>query len=353
MPAARIMYTIELRQQKGLTMPKKKKKTTTGVGKTSRENKGAEYEKLVESEFSGLLKLEGEHFRNLKIERNIRLDAITRKQDGTAIKRQIDVYWEFELGGVTYRTVIQAKNWNQAIDFPVIDTFKNVLSDLPGQPKGIIVTRVGCGSGEALEYAKAHGISIYLLNEADSELWDGTIPTIDAKINILIVRTNLVQLFTEPSLGHEALARWRESVSGPIDEINIFDEQGNHAGTAEQLRAACIELNQLSPGTQELFAVINVPLFVAGQGSERFKLEGIKVNIENSVLVPERRIYLTVTHVLQLATGEATYTVDNKFKVQKLGAPLTEIVFEQTGPNLKTLDQLFLEGRQPSNPERS
>ncbi|MBX9723412.1 MAG: hypothetical protein K2X81_18550 [Candidatus Obscuribacterales bacterium] len=227
----------------------------------------------------------------------------------------------------------------------MIDTFKNVLSDLPGQPKGIIVTRVGCGGGEALEYAKAHGISIYLLNEADASLWGGTIPTLDGDVTVLIVRTDRVQLFTEPTLSEDALARWRKALSRPSDEINVFDEQGEVKGTTEQLRAEFIQMHRLTPGPQELFGTFKVPFYIEAEDKERFKLEGIKVTLENRVLVPTTRIFLTISHVLQLATGDATYTVDNNFKVRKLGEPLTETVFEQTGPQLKTLDQLFSEAQ--------
>ncbi|MBX9723414.1 MAG: hypothetical protein K2X81_18565 [Candidatus Obscuribacterales bacterium] len=67
-------------------------------------NKGTEYEKLVKSVFTGLPKLEGEHFRNLRIERNVKLDAITRKPDGTPVKRQIDVYWEFPSVPIMFET---------------------------------------------------------------------------------------------------------------------------------------------------------------------------------------------------------------------------------------------------------
>lgn len=328
-------------------MPVRKKK----LPKKNRPNKASEYEKLVETVFTGLLKLEGDQFKNLRIERNAKLDAITRKPDGTPIKRQIDVYWEFEIGGITYRTVIQAKNWTQAIDFPVIDTFKNVLADLPGQPKGIIVTRVGCGSGEALEYAKAHGISIYLLTEADASLWGGTIPTLDADIGVLIVRTDRIQLFTEPTLTEDALGRWRKALSRSPDEINILDEQRNIKGNAEQLRGEFIQLHKLKPGTQELTGTFKVPFFIEGEDGELFKLEGIKVTLENRELVPTTRIFLTISHVLRLATGDATYTIDNKFKVRKLGEPLAETIFEQTGSTLKTLDQLFSESKPVTNPE--
>jgi hypothetical protein len=35
---------------------------------------------------------------------------------GKLTKHQIDVYWEFRIGDVVYRTVVQAKDWSKPVD---------------------------------------------------------------------------------------------------------------------------------------------------------------------------------------------------------------------------------------------
>lgn len=85
-------------------------------------------------------------------------------KQGITTKHQIDVYWEFKLGDIVYRTVVQAKNWAKPVDQGEILKFEAVLRDLPGQPRGIIVTAQGYQEG-ALEVATAHGIKIYELKE--------------------------------------------------------------------------------------------------------------------------------------------------------------------------------------------
>ena len=131
-------------------------------------NKGSEYERLVQRVAASLLRLHGDEYRNIRIDQNVKLPAITKKADGTPLLRQVDVYWEFMLAGIVYRTVVQAKNWKRRVGLGTIDTFKNVLMDLPGQPRGIIVPPTGCQSG-ALEYARQHGIEIFHLREIKPE----------------------------------------------------------------------------------------------------------------------------------------------------------------------------------------
>ena len=62
---------------------------------------------------------------------------------GKSTSHQIDVYWEFELNGIIYKTVVQAKDWNKPVNKGELLKFREVLNDLPGQPKGIFVTRSG------------------------------------------------------------------------------------------------------------------------------------------------------------------------------------------------------------------
>jgi hypothetical protein len=50
--------------------------------------------------------------------------------------------------------------------------FKATLEDLPGQPRGIVVSRKGFQEG-AREFAAGHGILLYELREPEDRDWDG------------------------------------------------------------------------------------------------------------------------------------------------------------------------------------
>src|SRR5271165_3868763 len=109
--------------------------------------KSADYELLVREIFQHLFSQD--FVPNVVVEHDV-------VKQGLRTAHQIDVYWEFELGGIVYRTVVQAKNWAKAVDQGELLKFQSVLSDLPEQPRGIIVTARGYQEG-ALEVASKCG----------------------------------------------------------------------------------------------------------------------------------------------------------------------------------------------------
>lgn len=121
-------------------------------------NTGAEYELLTKVIFSALLNQD--KVQNIDVKHDVVLQ-------GRTVEHQIDVYWEFEYGGLRYVTVVQAKDWDRSVSQGELLKFKAVLDDLPGQPRGVFVARSGYQSG-AEEFAEKHGIIIYELFEQPS-----------------------------------------------------------------------------------------------------------------------------------------------------------------------------------------
>lgn len=97
--------------------------------------------------------LDQDQVNNLTVERDKTLQ-------GKISTHQIDVYWQFEKGGITYETIVQAKDWQSAVKQGQLFHFKCVLDDLPGQPRGVFVTRTGYQ-----QFAAAQGIILYELDE--------------------------------------------------------------------------------------------------------------------------------------------------------------------------------------------
>ena len=116
--------------------------------------KSRDYEVLIQEIFQQLL---NQTVPNIPVEHDV-------VKQGTKTKHQIDVYWEFTLGGITYRTIVQAKDWAKAVDQGELLRFDSVVHDLPGQPRGIMVTTQGYQEG-ALEFARSCGILVYELRE--------------------------------------------------------------------------------------------------------------------------------------------------------------------------------------------
>jgi len=132
------------------------------------KNTGIPYEILAQQIFQALH--DQSQVKNIQVQHNVELQ-------GKTLKHQIDVYWEFELAGVIYVAVVQTKDWDQTVSQGHLLQFKGVLEDLPGQPRGIFVTRTGYQSG-AKEFAKAHGIKLYELRQPTAEDTKGRIKTI-------------------------------------------------------------------------------------------------------------------------------------------------------------------------------
>jgi Restriction endonuclease len=119
-------------------------------------NTGKPYEQLVRGIYDQILKLDG--IENVDVRHDVKLAGIS------GIVHQIDVVWEFRLGGILHRVIVQAKDWGTRVDQGEILKFQAVLSDVPGQPRGVIVAKSGFQSG-ALDFAKSHGIVLYELRE--------------------------------------------------------------------------------------------------------------------------------------------------------------------------------------------
>lgn len=117
--------------------------------------KGGPYEVLTQEIFQNIL--DQTELKNIEVRHNLELV-------GKTTTHQIDVYWEFEVGGVIYRTIVQAKYWSKSVDQGDLIKFKGVLDDLPGQPLGIFVTRTGYQSGAA-DFARANGILLFVLEK--------------------------------------------------------------------------------------------------------------------------------------------------------------------------------------------
>ncbi|CAI3803983.1 restriction endonuclease [Rheinheimera sp. MM224] len=117
-------------------------------------NQNTEYELLVVQIHQGMLKFDG--VENISVEHNV---TITGKSGAT---HQIDVYWEFKLAGVTYRTCVECKNYKTAIKKSQVAAFAEILRDI-GNANGIIATTSSYQKGAKL-LAQANNIRLVLVN---------------------------------------------------------------------------------------------------------------------------------------------------------------------------------------------
>lgn len=145
---------------------------------------GDNYEIFVRTIFQAILDSEcyGEQ-KNLTVERKKIIC------DNAGINREFDIYWEYELGGIIYKTVIECKDYSSPVSVEKIDALIGKLQDLP-DIKGIFATKKGYQKG-AQRKAEKNKIDLLIVREVDDSdftLADGTplVKNINIKIETYI-----------------------------------------------------------------------------------------------------------------------------------------------------------------------
>ncbi len=244
------------------------------------KNTGKQYESLVENVFVQLM--EQDNVQNLIIEKN-------KVLQGKTTTHEIDVFWEFMIGGIKYSTIIQAKDWASKVPQGEMLKLKAILEDLPGQPRGIFVTKTGYQLG-ALDVATANGIILYELREPTERDWEGRIKTIVVNIKAYIPDIK-VEIITDESWIQSELNRLNQSelslrVSGMENEIYIKEEDGSNWKSIQDVK----DEEQKKIGMQKveskvIFIDMDRPRFLETDDSEfpRVKLKSLKVTLSTGV----------------------------------------------------------------------
>jgi hypothetical protein len=280
------------------------------------KNTGRTYESLVEQVFVQLM--EQDSVNNISVEKNKILQ-------GKTTTHEIDVYWEFVLGGIKYSTIIQAKDWESKVPQGEMLKLKAILDDLPGQPRGIFVTKTGYQSG-AMDVARANGIITYELREPTEEDWEGRIKTIVLNIKAYIPDSK-VQVVNDDAWLQSELRRLdikeiELSVSGMENEIFIENEDGTNWKSIKDIK----DEEQEKVGMAEVHGIeVNIPMDVpryikTGNPSfPRIKLKEIKVHISNGVIESTTEIDGTkmVGFMLKNLIDNSEIVLDKNAKIRK------------------------------------
>jgi len=286
-------------------------------------NSGREYEKFIHAIFSAALDIKG--LKNVSIQHDVVLPSKTRDAGGAPLKHQIDVYWKFDVANTTYQAIVQAKDWNSRVTKEKVLAFKAVLDDLPGQPRGIMVTRLGYQRG-AETFAREHGIELYLLRDLDSAEADVVTSRVGARFDTSFEG---IALFFEPT--------WFEvhgsSVEGILDRVDpnrcaIYSESGDRRGSLRDVLET-IRNFAITRDTAELVThKFPEPVYLREDGSgEEVKLTAIEARflLRNKTEAPfdvdVARLFTTViTHV----TGNREFYVDHENKLHEKSKALCD-----------------------------
>lgn len=128
---------------------------------------GEEYERFVQDVYKVLNANDG--LSNAVVQHNVKLKGVSREH-------QIDVYWQFSYGTVTYRVAVECKDYKNPVTAEKIEALRSTLLDI-GNIQGIFASRNGFQSG-AEQVAKTYGIQLMQIREPLASDWNGFIKDI-------------------------------------------------------------------------------------------------------------------------------------------------------------------------------
>lgn len=144
-------------------------------------NDGKKYERFVASLQQAIINSE-----TITAQKNINIELNKKIIDNCGVEREFDLYWEYELGGITYKTIIECKDYNSDISVEKIDSLIGKTKDLPDL-KPVFATKKGYQIG-AQTKANHNKIDLLIVREQNETDWqdeDGTpyIKIIDINIH--------------------------------------------------------------------------------------------------------------------------------------------------------------------------
>jgi hypothetical protein len=125
---------------------------------------GKEYEEFVARLQKAIF--DSEQYTSQK---NILIQKNKKLLDKNGLEREFDIYWEYELGGFTYKTIIECKDYNSTISIEKIDALIGKIKDIPDL-KAIFATKLGYQSGTRIK-ASQNNIDLIIVREQNDSDW--------------------------------------------------------------------------------------------------------------------------------------------------------------------------------------
>ncbi len=127
-------------------------------------NDGRDYERFVKRLQQALLISDQFIGQN-----NIEIEVNKILQDNCGINREFDLYWEYELAGIVYKTIIECRDRKSQISIDQIDALIGKTKDLP-DIKAVFATNSGYQSGARIK-ANSNKIDLLIVREQIIEDW--------------------------------------------------------------------------------------------------------------------------------------------------------------------------------------
>lgn len=274
------------------------------------ENVNTAYEVLAKEIYQTLLQEEG--FENIDVKHNVKILG------KSGCEHQIDVYWEFRLGGENHRVAIECKNYNDTVSIAKVRDFYGVIDDI-GNIKGILLSKVGFQYG-TIKFAEQYGISLKLLRFPTDEDWEGRLKTIHIDFNMYVkeIRNRTFDFDIEWILENTTHKKGDQLTIGYCltNEILIVDAKGKEITNLYKLENELPTEFKEEYGLQKQYSFKNA--FLTSPNNEPFKIKSITYDYdvlciqENSIIDGEKSAKAILKDI---RSGEIKF-FDNKGNVK-------------------------------------
>lgn len=129
-----------------------------------KHNDGRDYEQFVANLQQALLDAE-----NITNQTNVIIEQNKKIIDSCGIEREFDLYWEYTFAGLTYKTIIECKDYNSNISIEKIDALIGKIRDIPDL-RAVFATKKGYQSG-AKKKAEQNKVDLLIIREQNDSDW--------------------------------------------------------------------------------------------------------------------------------------------------------------------------------------
>lgn len=286
----------------------------------SSSGSGAQLQAFGKHLHESILRLQG--LTTVRVEHNAKLPSRTNDSEGRPIMFPMDIYWQFELDGKTYRALIHTTDWSRPLGLGTVLTLKAIVDDLPEAHKAVALTVAGFQKS-AFDFAAAHGIELCMLRPARADEPEAEAQDILLSVTGYVPSIDKIQLQMDKDwLGSPKALPEGEQVnllSAPPEQIMLYAENGRPIASMKQALEALVPRNPKGTEAVPVRKSFARPTYLHTDNPDmpKLKLAGVEGVVSFQALEQRYTRSSVLTQLLRAITHENAYAVDGALKVRR------------------------------------